>query len=71
MRQIEFQATGVVLSFVEGSASSPPVLLLHGLFDGWEILRPIASLLSGCWHAHSFDMRRHGKSRRVTGGLPT
>lgn len=67
MRESKFQATEVVLNCADGPASGPHVLLLHGLFDRWEILRPIADSLSSHWHIHSFDMRGHGKSGRVTG----
>jgi pimeloyl-ACP methyl ester carboxylesterase len=67
MREFSFQATDVVLSCVEGPASGPPFLLLHGLFDRWEALRPIAEALSEPWYVSSFDMRGHGESGRVEG----
>ena len=46
MREVEFQASEVILNCVEGPATGPPILLLHGLFDRWQILLPVL-LLSG------------------------
>jgi pimeloyl-ACP methyl ester carboxylesterase len=65
MREAKFQASEVVLNCVEGPATDPPILLLHGLFDRWQILLPIIDVLSVCWHVHCFDMRGHGESGRV------
>lgn len=65
MREVKFQASEVILNCVEGPATGPPILLLHGLFDRWQILLPIIDSLSVCWHVHCFDMRGHGESGRV------
>jgi len=67
MREFAYQAMDVVLNCAEGPASGPPLLLLHGLFDRWETLRPIVDQLSDRWRVCSFDMRGHGKSGRVPG----
>ena len=58
----------VVLNYVEGPPSGPPVLLLHGIPDRWQEFLPIIPALCLRWKLYALDFRGHGKSGRVPGG---
>jgi len=57
----------VALNYVEGPASGPPLLLLHGIPDRWQGFLPIMPALRLRWHLYALDFRGHGKSGRVPG----
>ena len=67
LREGEFHATNAVLSCVAVPSSGPPLLLLHGLCDRWQVFLPLMSRLSDRFEVHAFDMRGHGRSGRVPG----
>ena len=58
----------VVLNYVEGPPSGPPLILLHGIPDRWQDFLPILPVLCLRWHVFALDFRGHGKSGRVPGG---
>ncbi|HSK90862.1 MAG TPA: alpha/beta hydrolase [Euzebyales bacterium] len=53
---------GVALAFVEAGAGMPPVVLVHGLCDGLEVMEPLAERMSGGHRTVSIDLRGHGAS---------
>jgi pimeloyl-ACP methyl ester carboxylesterase len=62
-----FQNGTVALNYVEGPASGPPLLLLHGITQRWqEFIQVIPALLS-TYHVYAVDFRGHGKSGRAVG----
>ena len=62
-----FQTQSGTLNYVEGPASGPPVLLLHGIQANWNSFMPLISILGLRWHMFAMDFRGHGKSSWVTG----
>ena len=60
--------TGVVtLNYVEGSATGPSLVLLHGGNARWQFFWEIIPDLSEKWHLYIPDLRGQGKSGRVPG----
>jgi len=56
------------LSYAEGPAHGPPLVLLHGLGRRWQVFLPVIPALSLRWHIFAPDLRGHGKSSRVARG---
>ena len=57
----------VVLNYVEGPESGPPLILLHGLSSRWQTWLPLMPGLALNWHVYAVDLRGHGGSGRVPG----
>lgn len=55
------------LHFVEGPASGPPLLLLHGVTRNWRDWEPLLPELTHDWRVFALDHRGHGASGRVSG----
>ncbi|MGA0242123.1 MAG: alpha/beta fold hydrolase, partial [Candidatus Marinamargulisbacteria bacterium] len=45
-----------------GAPSSPPLMLIHGLFGSWENLKPLIKILTPYYHIIAIDARNHGQS---------
>jgi pimeloyl-ACP methyl ester carboxylesterase len=61
--------TGIVtLNYAEGPSSGPPLVLIHGGGDRWQMFQPLLPTLTRRWHVYAPDMRGHGKSGRVPRG---
>jgi pimeloyl-ACP methyl ester carboxylesterase len=58
---------GVALAFVEAGAGAPPVVLLHGLCDGLDVMAPLALGLAEGHRTISVDLRGHGASDAPAG----
>ena len=67
VKEKTFQTRSGTLNYVEGPASGPPVLLLHGIQGSWNHFMPLISVLGMRWHIFAMDFRGHGKSSWVTG----
>jgi len=63
-----FDTGEVQLSYAEGPAHGPPLVLLHGLGRRWQVFLPVIPALSLRWHIFAPDLRGHGKSSRVARG---
>jgi pimeloyl-ACP methyl ester carboxylesterase len=61
-----FDTGQLTLNYVEGPASGPPLLLLHGLTGWWQNFQPLISHLMPSWQIYACDLRGHGKSGRST-----
>lgn len=57
-----FDSGEVVIHYVEGPPSGPPLLLLHGLSSRWQSFLAMMPVLSMRWHVYALDFRGHGKS---------
>jgi pimeloyl-ACP methyl ester carboxylesterase len=58
---------GVALAFTEAGAGAPPVVLVHGLCDGLEVMAPLAARTGGTHRTVSVDLRGHGASDAPVG----
>jgi pimeloyl-ACP methyl ester carboxylesterase len=67
LREQTFDSGPVTINFVEGPASGPALVLLHGGGDLWQGLLPIIPSLTTGWHVYALDLRGHGKSGRAPG----
>lgn len=55
------------LSFAQGSASGPPILLLHGVTRKWQDFVPILPALTSRWQTAALTFRGHGASSPTPG----
>jgi pimeloyl-ACP methyl ester carboxylesterase len=55
----------VALNYAEGPAAGPPLVLIHGGGDRWQMFAPLLPALVAYWHVYALDLRGHGKSGRV------
>jgi pimeloyl-ACP methyl ester carboxylesterase len=62
-----FQNGTVALNYVEGPASGPPLLLLHGITQRWQEFIQVIPALIPTYHVYALDFRGHGKSGRAVG----
>ncbi len=62
-----FDTGEVVLNYAEGPDNGPPMLLIHGFQQRWNLFQPIIPKLSKNYHIFAIDLRGHGKSGRVKG----
>jgi len=62
-----FDTGEVVLNYAEGPDNGPPLLLIHGLTNRWQVWMPILPTLTLRWHVYAVDRRGYGKSGRVPG----
>ncbi len=68
MEEKQFQASGVTLNYLEGPASGPPLLLVHGHGLRWQSWEAILPELTKRWHVYAPDLRGHGGSSRASDG---
>lgn len=57
-----FDTGELSLCYVEGPASGPPVVLLHGLSHRWQTWDRMIPRLTSSWHVYAVDQRGHGRS---------
>lgn len=62
-----FQNGTVSLNYVEGPASGPPLLLLHGITQRWQEFIQVIPALAPTHHIYALDFRGHGESGRAMG----
>lgn len=62
-----FDTGNVVLNYVEGPPSGPPLVLLHGGSARWQSFESIMPDLAKHWHLFAPDLRGHGLSGWVPG----
>jgi pimeloyl-ACP methyl ester carboxylesterase len=70
MKNIEektFNTGNVTINFAEVPSSGPPLILLHGGGDRWQLFLPIIPHLAKKCHIYALDLRGHGKSGRIPG----
>ncbi len=60
-----FDTGEVTISYAEGPAAGPPLLLLHGLSSRWQSFLSLIPVLSLRWHVFAPDLRGHGLSGRA------
>ncbi len=62
-----FNTGEIVLNYIEGPKSGPPVVMLHGLTGRYQTWGPFTQRLMVQWHVFACDLRGHGKSGRAPG----
>jgi pimeloyl-ACP methyl ester carboxylesterase len=60
-----FKGSAVSLNYVEGPASGPALLLLHGITQRWQAFQSLMPQLTQTHHVFAPDFRGHGESGRV------
>ena len=63
----QFDTGAVTLNFVEGSAGSAPLVLVHGLSYRWQSWLPVMPTLALRWQLYALDLRGFGRSARAPG----
>lgn len=61
-------SNGTRLSYAEGPANGPAVLLIHGQGAAWESYAPVLPDLAKDFHVFAIDVAGHGSSSRTPGG---
>jgi pimeloyl-ACP methyl ester carboxylesterase len=64
LKAIDFEAAGMRLHGLEGPASGPALLLLHGATSNSRAWMSVIPQLAQRWHIYAFDLRGHGLSGR-------
>src|SRR5436305_1794984 len=62
-----FDTGELTISYAEGLASGPPMVLLHGLTLDKESYQVLVPHLTSDWHLYACDLRGHGRFGRVVG----
>jgi pimeloyl-ACP methyl ester carboxylesterase len=62
-----FDTGEIVINYVEGPRSGPPMVLLHGLTARYQAWASISAHLTPEWHVFACDLRGHGNSGRANG----
>jgi pimeloyl-ACP methyl ester carboxylesterase len=62
-----FDTGAVTINYVEGPASGPPLVLLHGGSGRWQQFESIMPELAQDWRLYAPDLRGHGQSGRAAG----
>jgi len=68
LTQKTFEGSAVSLSYREGPASGPALLLLHGLTQRWQAFLPLLPQVLLTHHVFAIDLRGHGLSGHVKDG---
>lgn len=63
-----FNAGPVTLNYVASADTGPPLVLLHGITNRWEVFLNMMPFLTQRWRVFALDLRGHGKSGRIPGG---
>lgn len=63
-----FNAGPVTLNYAASAETGPPLVLLHGITNRWEVFLNMMPYLTQRWRVFALDLRGHGKSGRVQGG---
>jgi pimeloyl-ACP methyl ester carboxylesterase len=64
LKEIYFETAGMRLHGLEGPASGPALVLLHGATSNSHYWMSVIPQLSQRWHIYAFDLRGHGLSGR-------
>ena len=65
LKEIYHDSGDIRLHGLEGPASGPPLLLLHGANTSCQYWMSVIPQLSQHWHLYAFDLRGHGLSGRA------
>lgn len=63
-----FSAGPVNLNYVWSGPSGPPLVLLHGITNRWEVFLNLMPYLTQRWRVFALDLRGHGRSGHVRDG---
>ncbi len=63
-----FDSGPVAINYVASAESGPPLVLLHGITNRWEVFLNMMPYLTQRWRVFALDLRGHGKSGHVKGG---
>jgi pimeloyl-ACP methyl ester carboxylesterase len=65
MEEKSYHTGDLFLHYAEGPHNGPPLLLVHGAGDDWQMWEPFLPELLPDWHVYAADLRGHGKSGRA------
>ncbi|HEY5164080.1 MAG TPA: alpha/beta hydrolase [Terriglobales bacterium] len=68
LHEQSFNAGPVAINYVCSAESGPPLVLLHGITNRWEIFLSLMPYFTQRWRVFALDLRGHGKSGHVPGG---
>jgi pimeloyl-ACP methyl ester carboxylesterase len=68
LNENSFNAGPVAINYVCSAESGPPLVLLHGITNRWEVFLNMMPYLTQRWRVFALDLRGHGKSGHVPGG---
>lgn len=63
-----FSTGELTLSYAEGPANGPPLVMLHGVLGRWQDFAGMIPHLIPTWHVYAIDFRGHGESDRAPDG---
>ncbi|MGH9524741.1 MAG: alpha/beta fold hydrolase [Terriglobales bacterium] len=63
-----FSAGPATLNYVCSGESGPPLVLLHGITNRWEVFLSLMPYLTQRWRVFALDLRGHGRSSHVRDG---
>ena len=68
MEERSYSAGPATLNYVCSAASGPPLVLLHGITNRWDVFLNLMPYLAQRWRVFALDLRGHGKSSHVRDG---
>jgi pimeloyl-ACP methyl ester carboxylesterase len=68
LQENTFNAGPVAINYASSGDSGPPLVLLHGITNRWEVFLNMMPYLAQRWRVFALDLRGHGKSGHVAGG---
>jgi len=63
-----FDTGAIVVHYAEGDPDGPPLVVLHGLTQHWQSMKPLMGRLNASAQLYACDLRGHGQSGRSASG---
>jgi len=69
LKEQSFDTGGITINYATCPGGGSPLVLFHGFTDRWQDFLPIIPSLATRWRLFAPDMRGHGHTSRVPGGV--
>lgn len=69
LEERSFDTGAITINYASSLGGGPPLALFHGFTDRWQDFLPIIPSLAARWRLFAPDMRGHGGTSRVPGGV--
>ncbi|OFW52427.1 MAG: hypothetical protein A2V75_09395 [Actinobacteria bacterium RBG_16_70_17] len=69
LEERSFDTGGITINYATSPGGGPPLVLFHGFMDRWQDFLSIIPSLATRWRLFAPDMRGHGRTSRVPGGV--